>query len=316
MVIKKFLTLDGHWELMQAGGESMQLVELVVRYKHDGCLKDFVDLSSAIRGVWGRALRKTYCLQKGLWECDQCPFDRCVYHVIFEKQYGSYERFHPYIIQHLSTGPDHIDIAYKFIGRVCSNADKLLLSILRTDKEEIILQGDRHKLTVESITSPSGNMYYHFNTDSRIKRPQARILSYEPEFSSTLTIHMQSPLRQKSMGQMMSRFDWLPFAKSLISRIRYLDAYFNDQALILPEYIELPGAKLTRSEMFWNEKIRKSFRQNSKMSIGGLVGHAVLEDVSPEIHGMLKLGEALHCGKQTSFGNGKYKLEYEKCQGM
>ncbi len=38
MVIKNFLTSDGHLELSHAGGGGVQLAKLVVRYKHDGCL--------------------------------------------------------------------------------------------------------------------------------------------------------------------------------------------------------------------------------------------------------------------------------------
>jgi CRISPR/Cas system endoribonuclease Cas6 (RAMP superfamily) len=47
------------------------------------------------------------------------------------------------------------------------------------------------------------------------------------------------------------------------------------------------------------------------MSIGGLLGKVRVENISPEMMAILKLGTYIHCGKQCTFGNGE--IELKKC---
>jgi CRISPR/Cas system endoribonuclease Cas6 (RAMP superfamily) len=42
------------------------------------------------------------------------------------------------------------------------------------------------------------------------------------------------------------------------------------------------------------------------MKFGGLIGSISLQKISKEVYLILKLGEQLHAGKQTTFGLGKY----------
>ena len=48
------------------------------------------------------------------------------------------------------------------------------------------------------------------------------------------------------------------------------------------------------------------------MKLGGIVGKASFSGNIKEFLPLLKIGELVHIGKGTSFGLGKYEIEYEK----
>lgn len=58
----------------------------------------------------------------------------------------------------------------------------------------------------------------------------------------------------------------------------------------------------------WMEWERYSRRQEARIEMGGFVGRAVYRgDLEPFL-GLLKLGEIMHVGKATVFGNGQYVM--------
>ncbi|HOD52936.1 MAG TPA: hypothetical protein PKJ08_00275, partial [Candidatus Cloacimonadota bacterium] len=92
----------------------------------------------------------------------------------------------------------------------------------------------------------------------------------------------------------------------------FINEYFSDREsdtiIFNPDFLQCQVS----SNLIWREKYRKSFRQNQKMSIGGLIGNVIIEKPHPELVLILKTGELVQAGKQTAFGNGKYFLECEQ----
>ena len=284
----------------------MNYLELTAFYALDQPIEIIADLSSAIRGLWGRGLKKIYCFQKQL-ECSSCPLDNCTYFVLFEKKLSSSDQYHPYIIQSRVVNPYLIEAKFKFFGWICEHLEKLLYSIISTDNSLLKRGGDTYKLNLQKIEDSHLRMV--FSSESPIvTRPKLKKLSYNPEEMPLLELIFKTPLRQKHQGNLMNEFLWEPFAKSLINRIRFINEHFNRNELNIPEQINIEGVIIKEANTHWSEKIRVSFRQESKMSIGGLLGSVVLADVSPEMIGLLKLGRYLHTGKQCTFGNGEFAL--------
>ena len=58
----------------------------------------------------------------------------------------------------------------------------------------------------------------------------------------------------------------------------------------------------------WQDWTRYSSRQDQKMKLGGVVGKWQFKKLSPELSQLLYIGQWLHCGKNATFGLGKYKI--------
>lgn len=284
----------------------MHFLELKAYYIPDQPMPIVKDLSSALRGLWGRGLKSIYCYQKQS-ECTNCAFDNCTYYVLFEKKLSDSDQYHPYIIQSQVLNPLLVEARFKFFGWICEHSEKLIYSLLHTDNKTLNRNGQAYHLILGKILDGKDNTVYQKGSPD-ISRPYVKIMKYNTQEVPNLVIEFKSPLRQKHQGRLMSEFEWIPFAKSLINRIRYLNTHFNRDQLLIPDHIELDGAKIVSSHTYWSEKIRVSHRQDARMSIGGLIGNVVIKDVSPEMVGMLKLSRYLHAGKQCSFGNGEIGL--------
>lgn len=286
---------------------SMKYLELIANYHVELPAEAELDVSSTIRGVWGRSLRKSNCLQRNI-ECKDCPFENCNYYKIFEKKYMGAGHYHPYIIQPLELTEDRLSVVFKFFGFVCDNPGQLLLSIIKTDNSRIFNRGKSYELKLNSVVDTTG--YFLMKAHSKeMFSPQVEILRYSEQELDSISLEFVTPLRQKSSGNLMKRFEWEPFAKSLIMRIRYIDQFFNHGELGLADRVDLDMVTITQSSMKWQERIRKSYRQQSLMSLGGLIGVVHLENIKPDMAAIIKLGSKLHAGKQCSFGNGFYILE-------
>ncbi|MGB9625894.1 MAG: CRISPR system precrRNA processing endoribonuclease RAMP protein Cas6, partial [Phycisphaerae bacterium] len=61
--------------------------------------------------------------------------------------------------------------------------------------------------------------------------------------------------------------------------------------------------------LVWQEIPRFSSRQGEHMSLGGLVGHLVLDLPPGQLGPWLRLAEPIHLGKATSFGLGRVVYE-------
>lgn len=288
----------------------MLYLRLDLLFNVDKVLSEDKDLSSGVRGIWGRALKSLFC-STGAADCEGCGVENCGYAVLFESREAGTEQYRPYVIQARFVPPSHIYTRFKFFGWVNDHYEMLIRSILSLDGKEVRVAGRSCGLSLMQISDTRKNLIYERGA-SRISVPKMRRLAYKPEEVSELELKFITPLRQKSGGKLSRSFQWEPFAKSLIGRVRYVNQHYNQGGLPIPQMIDIEGVKVSQEETFWSEKIRKSLRQNSKMSLGGLLGTITLSGVSPEMVAILKLGQYLHAGKQCSFGNGEYRVK--KCQ--
>ena len=285
---------------------AMHFLEIKAHYALEQPIDIVKDLSSAIRGVWGRSLRNIYCFQKQL-DCINCSLVNCTYFVLFEKKLSNADQYHPYIIQSQVLNPNLIEARFKFFGWICEHSEKLLYSIINMNSRVLNRESVSHKLLLQDITDINGNILFTMSNPNII-RPKLKTLTFRPQIAPVIQLEFKTPLRQKHQGSLMSEFVWESFAKSLINRIRFIDQYFNRSELDIPEHIELDGVRTIEAITEWSEKIRVSYRQESKMSIGGLQGKVTLANVSPDMIAILKLSRYLHAGKQCSFGNGEIAL--------
>jgi hypothetical protein len=66
------------------------------------------------------------------------------------------------------------------------------------------------------------------------------------------------------------------------------------------------GVRIVKSETHWEDWSRFSGRQGQRVEMGGLVGRITYAGDLRDYLPLLALGELVHAGKGTVFGNGKY----------
>lgn len=259
--------------------------------------------SSGIRGIFGRVLRKVFCVQRQL-ECDGCKIEKCLYRVVFDAEPQGHEQFRPYIVHHNATSKNLIRMEFTFFGKITQYLSSLYHAIFQMQEMNLKVGGNFVPLRIEAMYDDRGDVLYR-RGKPEICEPALGYLHFEPVPIRNVRLHFNTPLRMKHDGKLMSEFLWQPFLRSLYHRVQYLDKYYNDDQLDLPEFWKDDGTVLA-VDMEWREMYRRSFKQHQKMSLGGLVGTVALGGISSQSYGLLKLGEAIQSGKQTTFGLGRY----------
>ncbi len=148
-------------------------------------------------------------------------------------------------------------------------------------------------------------------------------LSYTVEistnFSSTsnnvsqITLQFFTPLRIINEKKLVKNLEFHHIIRSILRRLSILYYYFH----ISEEMPKIPAkefinkaleVKVKDSKLRWFDWERYSYRQNRRMILGGLIGTITFEGNIGPFLSVLKAGEIFHCGKNTSFGLGKYRI--------
>ncbi len=73
-------------------------------------------------------------------------------------------------------------------------------------------------------------------------------------------------------------------------------------------YIEKAYSVTAKNNLKWCSVDRYSNKQKKHMKLSGFIGEVLFENVPSEFLWVIKLVELIHIGKNTTFGNGKYKI--------
>lgn len=261
-------------------------------------------LHSAMRGVFGRVLKGTFCIQKGI-ECSACAMQNCLYRSIFEPAPSGFENFKPYIIRHLRSTQGYIDVEYVFFGEITRYSSSILHCILKMQDFPLLIKGERHPIRILRILDSQKHMLYSVDKD-KMASPQIMAARFCPDTVDTLKLQFITPLRMKHEGKLMREFVWEAFYRGLYYRVSYLDRVYNASGLTLPQIWQ--DSPVVEADFNWQEMYRRSFRQNQSMSLGGLIGSLDIVSPKPETVALLRLGSILQVGKQCTFGLGKYRI--------
>lgn len=286
----------------------MKFLELVIKFDLQGVLPQEWNFSSAIRGIFGRALKNTFCIQRNI-NCPECTFENCLYYVMFERSFeeGSYS---PYMIRqiHSEKSTRSVNLIFSFIGEICLQLPQLLHTILKMQKYQLFVQGVKQQVFISRIDTADGYLIYDIDT-GKMNLPQINDLQFCSCREEVVKIEFITPLRLKYRNRLLREFQWRPFFRSLYERLSFLNTHFGDGRLNLPNYYCNTEVSVTNVNMKWQEFYRKSHRQKQVMSLGGMIGELTLSRLDTDSAGILRLGEFLQVGKQTTFGLGKYQIK-------
>jgi len=142
------------------------------------------------------------------------------------------------------------------------------------------------------------------------------VLPAAPEVADTPTsrvrIELLTPARLKFEERLAVELPFHVLVRNLLRRVAHL-SYFHcggdPAAVAFREWIaRAQEVRTAGNRLEWFDWERYSGRQQTRMSLGGLLGRVTYEgDLAPFLP-LLRLGEVVHVGKATSFGLGRYRL--------
>ena len=131
-------------------------------------------------------------------------------------------------------------------------------------------------------------------------------------YSTHPLIQLFTPLRIQQKGKIISAHELTQtlFLRQLLRRYLTLAQlhWSNTHSPTPAELSEQISEQHTSPTLTWHEQRRYSNRQGQTTPLSGIIGTWQLTNLSPAFAQMLYIGQWLHLGKETVFGNGQYQI--------
>jgi len=277
-----------------------------------------------LRGALGKNLRDICCPLKHIY-CNECILSsNCVYYSFFESKVVKSEKkspnrplpfiIEPFDIQKKDFLPkDKMSFNLILIQDSINFLPHITYSIINMGKRGIGFNKKQGfgKFKLTSILQ-GDNLIYNEVENKLIKNYNLSCLNIE-EFNnkvSKIKIEFITPFRVKYRNKLAYDFDFQVIVRACLRRISQLEeTYFGREPEI--DYRSIVYSSKDVKKIYenkkWFEIPRYSFRQNTRMKLGGLIGEAIYEGDIGKFYPLLRYCEIVHIGKQTSFGFGKFK---------
>ncbi|MGC8555266.1 MAG: CRISPR system precrRNA processing endoribonuclease RAMP protein Cas6, partial [Candidatus Acidulodesulfobacterium sp.] len=179
-------------------------------------------------------------------------------------------------------------------------------------------------------------LYYYKNDELKSINDSYSIQDFIPENkdeSFSVNLKFITPTRIMFNEKLVSKPEFHMFVRNTLRRISNLnyfhclnqnvqsDNYINannhaiendlmsaDFELDFNRYIEKSMSVISKKSLKWYSLDRYSNRQKTHMKLSGFIGDLSFEKVPFEYLWIIKLGELVHIGKNTTFGHGKYSI--------
>ncbi len=284
---------------------------------------------SAWRGLLGHGLRRVSCVTRAR-DCNGCPVrSHCIYASIFEttdiKSGGGRFRNkpHPFILtvpnqqQRFVDRGGKVSIEIALIGKAIEALPYLVQAMGESGKLGIGRDHAQFSLADLEMETELGKGDWDSVYDTENGRLECipDILARIPSSPKSVLIELITPLRMKRKGRLVGprEFKASDFMRQLWRRTQDIGHFYGDESpgieLSLPENQAESLDKGAELGVHWHDWTRYSSRQRSKMQMGGLTGHIVLQgDALDSWWPILWFSQWLHLGKATSMGLGQYQL--------
>ncbi|MCM8611171.1 CRISPR system precrRNA processing endoribonuclease RAMP protein Cas6 [Accumulibacter sp.] len=282
---------------------------------------------SMLRGAFGHALRQVACMTRAK-ECSGCPLTGgCPYPAIFAPVPPATHALQafsqipvPQVIEPPARGARLLPPGETFsfhqvlIGRALRELPLIILAWQRALARGVG-GGDGTAELMRVVHCDEGG-------DSEVYRPEVGAVAVhaaavplraagDSELSD-VTLHLLTPLRLQHNGRALPPDRLQPRTLLLaLARRANLLAEFHADGPLIDDFAALSdAAERVRDErdLSWLDWKRYSSRQQCEMRLGGVVGSWRLRGPLASFAPLLRLGQWLHVGKETTFGLGRYTL--------
>ena len=299
----------------------------IARYRLEFVTERPIDLpeyaGSALRGVFGHALRRAACVTCEP-ECPSCPLYRsCAYPEIFETPPPLHERRiysdipHPFVVEPPPWGErahpagSTLGVGLVLVGPALRHLPLVLLAW-----RNALAQG----LGPAEGTAMLQRVWTDGEAEPVLTEPRGRLrehaahVALPPEEAAPpqVTLDFTTPLRIKRDGHALGVGKLAPqdLLMGLVRRAAEVSelhlgrATGWDFAALKHAASQVQGEK----HLVWRDWTRYSNRQQQAMTLGGVVGRWTLRGDLRPFWPLLHLGQWLHVGSKATFGLGRYAL--------
>ncbi|OQX79142.1 MAG: hypothetical protein B6D56_07575 [Candidatus Omnitrophica bacterium 4484_70.1] len=272
---------------------------------------------SVLRGAVITNFKNIVCINKKEKNCNSCfASESCVYKKIFEPVDKSniplpFILEPPYDKKKEYKKGERFEFNLLLIGKTSVYFPYFVIAVKRMENIGIGMKS-RGKFILEKIKNSKRVIYtcrdeklLEFLQPARIKRGKT---------ADTLTLNFISPARIKIGGKLINNLPFSLLMKVLFRRISTLKKYYEDTNQDNIKWQEILKdaffIKTISSNLKWYDWARYSLRQKTLMKLGGFVGKITYQGNFKKFLPFIRLGETIHIGKNTSFGLGKYVVEF------
>lgn len=291
---------------------------------------------ATFRGGFAETFRRLVCAA-GAGECKECPLKHtCPYHLVFESEpppgseaLRSLDAIpRPFVLEPSSDRKtcynpgETFEFSLILFGKV-----RNLLPYFIVTLEEFSHRGigrGRRPFSLEEIAAVNpltGISALVYSSEDRIVRPRdlsvtsqeiwSRAAGYPVEHLRKIEIDFCTPTRITHEGRSLRTPEFHAIVRNLLRRLSSLCYFYHGFAYEadFQEIIRHAGdVRTVRDETSWVTIGRYSSRQKRRVPLEGFVGRAVYEGPLADFLPLLLLGELIHVGKGTVFGQGKFAL--------
>jgi len=289
---------------------------------------------STLRGGFGVVFKRCVCVQRGNRYCRDCLLKYvCSYPYIFEtplppdaKVLRSLSEVpRPFVIEpslETKTGyqpGERLKFGLVLVGKAIEYLPYFVVVFRELGKRGLGRGRGRYLLCEVSGVNPlSGEEDVTYSSEDEMLKQCDLAIDFDDiagalnqDSSNELEIHFLTPTRLKADGRYISQPDFHILIRNLMRRISSLyyfhcgEQWEHDFRGAVARAQEVGTVEM---DTRWVEWKRYSRRQGTRIEMGGFVGRAVYRGEVEPFLSLLKLGEIVHIGKATVFGNGRYAM--------
>lgn len=302
-----------------------------LRAEEDGYLPEYK--GSLLRGGFGYTFKSLACseVQGSCGECEDR--NACAYSYIFETspdglsgRFSDYSDIpRPFVLEpdgnleRRFTEGDRLQFHLALMGAAMEYLpyfvfcfDELGRRGLGKGKTRFSLEG------LFGLDFAAGQWVPLYDETDRLLREDSPVVSAaELPFrcGDTLSLEFLTPTRIKYRGKYICDLEFHVLMRNLLRRISMLAFFHCGFELDVDVKALITEAKMVEVrdwDLKWHDWSRYSTRQNTRMKLGGFVGGVTYEGDFERFMPFIALGEQIHVGKNTTFGLGKYRINYEE----
>lgn len=252
-------------------------------------------IGSQLRGGLGHSLKKVTCINPS-YKCEECfASQNCLYYEFYESK----NVFHKFRFD-FELGKNYYDFSFYLFEDACIKLP-YIVSAFHMFLTKTGLGKDEEKISKFGMYINDIDCF----VNGQIKLPKNFINIFEPDaHHSTAILNFVTPLRIKKENHISGSNDF--GLSDIVNSI-----YQRQMKLLGRDFKKFPypiDTKIISKNLEFKELTRYSNRQKTTMKFGGAIGEMKLDNVSKEVWNILKLGELIGVGKQTTFGLGKINI--------
>jgi len=284
-----------------------------------------------LRGAFGSVFRRLVCHDLGE-DCKHCALhSSCPYGFVFTPMVpGDAERLRlnrdiprPFVIKPPVDGKniyrpgDIILFKLVVVGKAQDFLPYFIVTFEELGRQGIGIRRGRFSMRKIEVLRPDGAWDEVFRSDDRMVRPPEKPLSFDlfagmrDYDQNKVRIRFLTPVLIKEKGRWV-RPDFAPLVKRLRDRVNSLSYFYCNETLEMDFHLFGEMAETVRTiyhDLRWVEEKRVSKHKGLNHLLKGYMGEVEFEGQLGGFMPFLRVGQFIHVGKATAFGQGWYKMD-------